>query len=69
MIFEMCRAKLKGKTGVCCRSDGTQMLSPRTRSGILQAVHLTEMLRGLTYVSSEQAVLHSSESSAIDLGT
>lgn len=51
----------KSKTGVYCRNDGTQKLLYCTRSGISQvanAVHLTGMLCGFAYVSSEQVELH-----------
>ena len=65
-----CRVKLKGKGGVYCRSDFTQMLLSCTLSGILpaaSAVQLTVVLPDLAYVSSEQAVLHCSEPSEIDM--
>ena len=60
------RAKLEGKRGVYCRSDGTEKLLSCTRSGILlaaNAVHLTVMLCDLAYLSSDQAVLRCSEPS------
>ena len=65
MKSDTCRAKLEGKRGVYCRSDGTEKLSC-TRSGILlaaNAVHLTVMLCDLAYLSSDQAVLRCSEPS------
>ena len=65
-----CRAKLEGKRGVYCPSDGTQKLPSCTRSWILQAanaVYLTVVLCGIAYASSEQAMLHCSQPSAIDL--
>ena len=44
---DMCRAKLKGKRGLCCWTDVTQKLISCTRGGILQAanaVRLTEVI-------------------------
>ena len=72
-MFHMCRVKMKGKTGVYYRGDGTQKLAGVLYlSGISQAtsaVHLPAVLCGLAYVfpPSKQAVLHSSEPSAIAL--
>ena len=46
-MLDMCRAKLKGKTGAHGPSGGAQTLPYCTRSGILQtanAVHLTAVL-------------------------
>ena len=55
-MFHMCRVKMKGKTGVYCRGDGTQKLAGVLYlSGISQAtsaVHLSAVLCGLAYVFS-----------------
>ena len=59
MMFDMCRAKLKGKRGVYCKSDGTQKLLSCMHSGILQAanaVHLTAVLCDLPPIQTRQKV-------------
>jgi len=55
---------------MCCQSGCTQKLLSCTRSRILQStslVHLTVVLCDLAYISSEQAMLHSSEPAAVNL--
>ena len=43
-MFDMCRAKLKGKKDrVYCRSDGVLRLLFCTRSGILQAANAVRL--------------------------
>ena len=69
-MFDIRRAKLKSKKEVYCRIDSTQHLLSSTRSRIVRearAVHLTVVLCDLAYASSEQAVLHCSDPSAVDL--
>lgn len=64
-MFDMSRAKIKGKAGVQCSGERTQNLPPFIRSGypkIASAVHLTTVLCGIAPVSSEQAcfiIIHS----------
>ena len=70
VMFDIRRAKLKSKREVYCRIDSTQHLLSSTRSRIVRearAVHLTVVLCDLAYASSEQAVLHCSDPSAVDL--
>ena len=80
MKSDTCREKLKGKREVYRRSDGRQELQSCIRSRISQAangVRSAVMLYGLAFVCfvclfvffffSEQAKLHCSELSAVDL--
>ena len=70
VMFDIRRAKLKNKREVYCQIDSTQQLLSSTRSRIVREareVHLTVVLCDLAYAFSEQAVLHCSDHSAVDL--
>ena len=70
MKSDMYREKLKSKGEVYRQSDGRQELRPCTCSRISKATNggnSAVVLHGLTFVSSEQADLHCSEPSAVNL--
>ena len=70
MKSDTCREKLKGRREVYHQSDGRHELLSCIHSRILQAANGVDsagVLCGLVFVSSEQAELHHSEPSAVDL--